>query len=356
MTENRLDTARGKLHKSKLDGILITNRANVLYLSGFSGSDGVLLLTNKRTYLITDFRYIEQAEKESPHVSIVEHKMALMNAVVSKVSRLKIKRLGIESKSINLDQFNELREKSGGVKLIPTKDFAEELREVKDVNEVKKITNAIKIAEKAFGKTVKLIRPGISEKDLADMLDFRMRKYGAQKSAFDTIVAAGSKSSLPHAKPNQEKVLHGDKVLFDWGAQADFYNSDLTRVVFTAKIARQTKKLFQIVLDAQRFAIERIKSGVAAREVDRMARSYIEKRGFGKQFGHGLGHGIGLEVHESPAINRRNKKPLKAGMVITIEPGIYIPGWGGIRIEDMVLVTEDGCRVLSHFPKQIVFS
>ncbi|MBI4007991.1 MAG: M24 family metallopeptidase, partial [Planctomycetes bacterium] len=185
---------------------------------------------------------------------------------------------------------------------------------------------------------------------------------GAQKNSFDTIVAAGSKSSLPHAKPGQEEAIHSGKpvlseanvILFDWGAQVGFYNSDLTRVVFTDRMLGQAKKVFQIVLDAQRFAIERIKSGVAVREVDRVARSYIEKRGFGKQFGHGLGHGIGLEVHESPAINRRNKKPLKAGMVITIEPGIYLPGWGGIRIEDMVLVTEDGCRVLSHFPKQIV--
>ncbi len=354
MTENRLDIVREKLHENKLDGILITNRANVLYLSGFSGSDGVLLLTGKRNYLVTDFRYVEQAAKEAPHVSIIEHKMALINAVVSKVRRLKIKRLGIESKSISLDQFNELRGKTGGVRLIPAKDFIEELREVKDADEVKKITNAIKVAEAAFGKVVKLIRPGMSEKDLADLLDFCMRKCGAQKNAFDIIVAAGSRGSLPHAKPGQTKVLHRDKVLFDWGAQMGFYNSDLTRVVFTAKMTPQAKKVFQIVLDAQRFAIEKIKSGIVAREVDRMARSYIEKKGFGKEFGHGLGHGIGLEVHESPAINRRNKKPLKAGMVITIEPGIYLPKWGGIRIEDMVLVTEDGCRVLSRFPKQII--
>ncbi|MBI2560518.1 MAG: aminopeptidase P family protein [Planctomycetes bacterium] len=360
--DKSLNEARIKLHENKLEGFLVTNRANVLYLSGFSGSDGVLLLTDKKNYLITDFRYVEQAAKESTNVSIVEHKMPLMNAVVSKVRRLKIRRLGIESRSISLDSFNELREKAGGVTIIPAKDFVEELREVKDVDEVKEITNAIKIAEKAFGKVVKLMRAGMSEKDLADMLDFRMRKCGAQKNSFDTIVAAGSKSSLPHAKPGQEKAIHGGRpvqreanvVLFDWGAQVGFYNSDLTRVVFTDRIAGQTKEVFQIVLDAQRFAIERIKSGVAVREVDRVARSYIEKRGFGKQFGHGLGHGIGLEVHESPAINRRNKKPLKAGMVITIEPGIYLPGWGGIRIEDMVLVTEDGCRVLSHFPKQIV--
>lgn len=354
MTENRLDTIRGKLHENKLDGILITNRANVLYLSGFSGSDGVLLLSDKRNYLITDFRYVEQAAKESPNVSIVEHKTALINGVVSKAKRFKIKRLGIESRSINLDQFNELKERAGGVRLIPTKGFVEELREVKDADEVKKIAKAIKVAEAAFGTVVELIRPSMSEKALADLLDFRMRKCGAQKNAFDTIVATGSKSSLPHAKPAQEKVIHSDKVLFDWGAQVGFYNSDLTRMVFTAKIKRQTKKVFQIVLDAQRFAIEKIKSGVVARDVDRAARSYIEKRGFGEQFGHGLGHGVGLEVHESPAINRRSKKPLKAGMVITIEPGIYIPQWGGIRIEDMVLVTEDGCRVLSRFPKQIV--
>ncbi|HHT9125984.1 MAG TPA: M24 family metallopeptidase [Candidatus Brocadiia bacterium] len=368
--DKSLNGARIKLHENKLDGFLITNRANVLYLSGFSGSDGVLLLTDKKNYLITDFRYVEQAAKESPNVSIVEHKTTLMNAAASKAGRLKLRRLGIESKSINLDQFNELREKAGGIKIIPAKDFVEELREVKDVDEVKEITNAIKIAEEAFGKVVKLMRAGMarhggmpwSEKDLADMLDFRMRKYGAQKNSFDTIVAAGSKSSLPHAKPGQEEAIHSGKpvlseanvILFDWGAQVGFYNSDLTRVVFTDRMLGQAKKVFQIVLDAQRFAIERIKSGVAVREVDRVARSYIEKRGFGKQFGHGLGHGIGLEVHESPAINRRNKKPLKAGMVITIEPGIYLPGWGGIRIEDMVLVTEDGCRVLSHFPKQIV--
>lgn len=356
MSKNRLETARIKLHENKLDGILITNRANVLYISGFSGSNGVLLLTDKRNYLITDFRYIEQAEKESPHVSIVEHKMALMNTVVSKVRRLKIRRLGIESKSINLDQFYELREKAKGVRITPAKDFVEELREVKDADEIKKITNAVKIAEAAFSEMVKLIRPDIAEKELADALDFCMRKYGAQKNAFDTIVAAGSKSSLPHAKPGQEKVMHGDRILFDWGAQVDFYNSDLTRDVFMGKITHQAEKIFQIVHDAQRFAIEKIKAGIVAREVDRLARSYIEKRGFGKQFGHGLGHGIGLEVHEGPAINRRNKKPLKAGMVITIEPGIYIPEWGGIRIEDMVLVTEDGCKVLSHLPKQIVTS
>lgn len=351
-----LETARIKLQKNRLDGILITNRVNVLYLTGFSGSDGVLLLTNRGDYLITDFRYVEQAAKECPHLSVVESALggSLINAVVSKVKRLKIKRLGIESKAINLDQFYELRGKAGGIRIVPNKDFVEGLREIKNADEVKKITNAVKIAEVAFGKVVNSIRPGVSEKDLADMLDYRMRKCGAQKNAFDTIVAAGSRSSLPHAKPEQEKVLHSDKILFDWGARVDFYNSDLTRTVFTAKISPQAKKILQIVLDAQQFAMYRIKSGIVAREVDRAARSYIEKKGFGKQFGHGLGHGIGLEVHENPAINRRNKKPLMAGMVITVEPGIYLPHWGGIRIEDMVLVTEDGCRVLSHFPKQIV--
>jgi Xaa-Pro aminopeptidase len=354
MTESRLDTIREKLRNNKLNGILVTNRANVLYLSGFSGSDGVLLLTDKRNYLITDFRYVEQASKEAPHFSVVEHKVALIKAVASKVRRLKIKRLGIEPKSINLEQFSGLKERAGGVRLIPTENFVEELREVKDVDEIKNITNAIKVAEVAFGTVLELIRPNMSEKALADLLDFRMRKGGAQKSAFETIVAAGSKSSLPHAKPGHEKVMHRDKILFDWGAQSGFYNSDLTRMVFMAKIAQQAKKVFQIVLDAQRFAIEKIKAGVIAREVDRAARSYIEKRGFGKEFGHGLGHGVGLEVHESPAINRRSKKPLKAGMVITIEPGIYLPQCGGVRIEDMVLVTKDGCRVLSHLPKQII--
>ncbi|MDO8127739.1 MAG: Xaa-Pro peptidase family protein [Candidatus Brocadiales bacterium] len=344
---------REMIKKRGLDGLIVGNIANIRYLSGFSGSEGMMLLTDERDILITDFRYVEQVQKECRGVELVERKRGLIRTISSLVRRLKLSVLGFEADSLTYSQYAELKTALGRKKMVPTKGMVECLREVKDDEEVKKTRMALEIAEAGFQSLRRDVRQGVTEKQLADGLESAMKSGGAVGPAFNTIVAVGERSSLPHAPLTERKIGRGDMVLVDWGASWQAYNSDLTRVLFLNRISAQARKIYGIVLNAQKRAIDRVRGGVSVREVDLAARSYIEKMGYGSNFGHGLGHGIGLDVHENPRLNRTNRRLLKRGMVITVEPGIYIPNWGGVRIEDMILVKEDGCEVLSRLPKDL---
>ena len=270
-----------------------------------------------------------------------------------KLKRLNIKRLYVESLYLTFNQYNEIKSKIKGIRIIPTRGVVEKYRKRKTIEEIGKIRTAIRIAEKAYLNLIKKIRVGVSEKNLSDILEYEIRKQGGERSSFEIICATGSRASLPHAHTTDKKTQAKDVILIDWGASFQFYNSDLTRISFIDRISQKFKKIYRIVLDAQSYAIDSIKPGVLARDVDHAARSYIEKKGFGKYFGHGVGHGIGLEVHENPFINKRSEEVLEEDMVFTVEPGIYVPGVGGIRIEDMLLVTYDGCDVLTNVPKNL---
>jgi Xaa-Pro aminopeptidase len=348
---SRLHYLQQKVIKKGLDGLVITKLPNVRYLSGFTGSEALILLCRDRFIFLTDFRYIEQAQGECKGLEIVERKRPVIKALGNLVKKMRLRVLGFESEALSFAQYSEL--KGIAKKAIPLKGMVEAMREVKEEEEIALLRRAIKAAEEAFEKLLKEIRPGLTEKQVANRLDFDMKEAGAEGPAFNTICAVGERASLPHAPLSDVPFQPENSLLIDWGARWRLYNSDLTRVIFLNKITNQARKVYKIVKKAQRLAIERIREGVSAREVDLAARSYTEGLGYGKNFGHGLGHGIGLEVHESPRLYKTNRKPLKAGMVVTVEPGIYLPQWGGVRIEDMVLVKKDGCEVLSHAPKDL---
>lgn len=350
---SNLTGLKKKLKEDKIDGFLVTNEINIRYITGFTGSESILLITPDNDYLFTDFRYIEQAQQDVPWIKIIERKVSLIKTICGKLKRLHIKKLYVESSYLTVHQYHDIKDNVQGIRIIPEQKTIEKFRRRKTSEEIKRIQDAIDIAEKAYHSIGEKIKAGISEKNLADILEFEIRNHGGVRSAFEIICAAGARASQPHARVTNQKIQEKDAILIDWGACFQFYNSDLTRITFIDRISQKLRGIYQIVLDAQSFAIDIVKPGVTAKKVDFAARGYIEKKGFGKNFGHGLGHGVGLEVHEGPTINKRSREILEEGMVFTIEPGIYIPGWGGVRIEDIVLVTPDGCKVLSHLPKKL---
>ena len=355
MKNKKLRQFKSKLAESKTDGFLVTNETNVQYLSGFTGDSSWLLVSKKMTGLITDSRYTEQARNQLAGIRVIEHRKGLLVKLNELNKKLKIKRLGFESNHLTFAMVKLLRKHLGRkVKLVPTTGRVGKMRELKTPAEIKKLRESITCAKKAFFKMKNKIRPGMTEKDIAAELEYQLRRLGAAHGAFNNIVAVDGRASLPHAEPTKQVVKRNSSVLFDWGACLNGYNSDLTRVVFLKKVSPINKKLYRIVKEAQHRAINMIKPGVAIKDVDDAARGYIASHGYGKNFGHGLGHGIGRMVHELPGLNPRSKGKLAAGMVMTIEPGIYLPGRAGIRIEDMVLVTKTGCEVLTRsVPKKM---
>jgi Xaa-Pro aminopeptidase len=326
---------------------------NVTYMSGFTGDDSLALVARDRHYLITDFRYIEQAEADCPGWQIVRREKSLWASVAQAATDASVRRMGFESAHLSVARLNHLQEAVGAMALLPIEGAVEKLREVKDAAEVKRIEEALRCQEQALREVMGSIKPGMGERDVALELDYHMRRLGAQSSAFETIVAAGERGSLPHARPTERVIAQGDALLIDWGARRFFYNSDLTRTLHLDTVTPEFEKVYTIVREAQERALAVIRPGVAFAQVDAAARDYIRQRGYGEWFGHSLGHGVGLEVHESPVVREGNEELLRPGTVFTVEPGIYMPGWGGIRIEDMVLVAEQGCRVLSRFEKDL---
>ncbi len=349
-----------KLPELKCDAFLVLNANNVQYLSGFTGGDSFLLVTPKKSFLITDFRYIIQAQEEitDKDIKIIRHKDGLLAQVAEMLNSHKygrLKRLAFESVFINLASYNELKKLvKKHIRLVPTQGAIESLGAIKTPEEIAKLRVAIKCAADGFNKIRGFIKPGISEKEISNEMDYTMRKYGAEGSAFGTIIAIDERAALPHAPVSDKKVTKDCAVLIDWGARVSGYNSDTTRVLFRGKISPLAKKIYAIVLEAQKRAIAKCRPGAVIKDIDAAARDYITQKGYGKYFGHSLGHGVGRLVHEQPRITSKNKETLKPNMVFTVEPGIYLPGKVGIRIEDMVLVTAHGCEVMTRMlPKEL---
>ena len=343
------------LNDADANALLVTNFTNVTYLTGFSGDDSYLLVSDREAVIISDFRYVEQLASECPglrtHIRTTAIKMP--DAVAEVIASAKIGRLAIEADSLSVSVYNHLASKLANVSLRPTAGLVEQLREIKDTEEIEQLRRAITCAEQAFDRLKASVRRDRTEKELADELDYQQRRLGAERSSFPTIVAAGPRAALPHARPTDMPIGEAELLLVDWGAVCGHYGSDLTRVLVTARISPKLEQIYGLVLKAQQRAIEAITPGKTGREIDALAREVIASGGHGEHFGHGLGHGIGLNVHEGPRLAVTNDKPLAAGMVVTVEPGIYLPGWGGIRIEDDVLVTKTGHEVLTHCPKQL---
>ena len=354
MTRRRkiVSKLRASMSEKKLGALLVTSGCNVHYLTGFTGSDSIVILTRHQQVLLTDFRYVEQGQKECPDWEVVEHPDVPWTEWMAKfLTKHRLKRLAFEADYMSWHQYRRLSEAAPKAQLEPTVGLVEELRVTKAAWEVDGIRRALRAAESAFDQLRSRIVPGVSEKELADELEVLLRREGASQSSFDTIVAFGARSSLPHARSGATRLKKNSTVLVDWGARLDWYNSDLTRVLVAGRVTSKFEKLYRVVADAQKAGIEAVGPGVEAAQVDAAARDVIRKAGYAQRFGHGLGHGVGLEVHEAPALRSRSEVNLMPGMVITIEPGIYIPGWGGIRIEDMVLVTHTGHEVLSSLDK-----
>ena len=341
------------MESANVDAVLVSSVHNVTYLSGFSGDDSLALVAEDTQDIITDFRYVEQVGQECRGWGVVSLKKDLWKAVGVIVKKRRIKRLGFETAHLSHRNHARLAAAVGGVKLVALENEVEKLRELKDAEEVKAIEAAIRTQEAAFAEVREWVRPGLTEKEVACELDYRMRCQGAEASAFETIAAAGPRGSLPHARPTERVIGKRDALLVDWGARRFFYNSDLTRVVHFGTVGGRFEEVYDIVRQAQERGLAAVRPGVTFSEVDAAAREFIRDKGYGEQFGHSLGHGVGLEVHERPTVKKDNKETLRPGMVFTVEPGIYIPGWGGVRIEDMVLVTDRGVRVLSTCDKDL---
>lgn len=355
----RRDRLLRRIKTAGVDALLVTSPFNVRYLTGFTGEDSNLLVGPSLTVLLSDSRFETQLSDECPEleVSIRSSTQSLTEAVAKVIEQAKLPTLGFESRSTSYAQWESLSAAVKSLQLIPRVDLVEALRQIKDADEITQIREAIHQAERGFNLLTASLRGEMSELQAANELEQAMRRFGARQASFDTIVAVGHRAALPHARPTSARVEAASFLLVDWGAtNTHGYRSDLTRMVATGTISPKLEKLHGVVLNAQRRAIEAIRPGIRASEVDSIGREVIANAGWGKNFGHGLGHGIGLEIHEGPRFSRISKDVLKAGMVVTVEPGIYLPGVGGIRIEDDILVTRNGHEVLSSLPREFALA
>jgi Xaa-Pro aminopeptidase len=351
----RINRLRRLIRKSDCSALVVTNFTNVTYLTGFTGDDSYLLVTPDDCILLTDSRYTTQLEEECPDLDLVVRAtgQSLLDALVNLIRRTKPSALGVESRSMSIEQYHGIVKHLPRLPLVTTDGLVEQLRMIKDREEVEAIRRAVECAERAFGVIRASLRADRTEKEITDDIEHQVRLFGGDSTSFPPIVAAGARAALPHARPTGRRVGDEDFVLIDWGARHGLYMSDLTRVLVTGRISPKLERVYEVVLKAQGRAIGAIKPGVSLEDVDAAARTVIVNAGYGKYFGHGLGHGIGLEIHEAPRLARGQRRKLAAGMVVTVEPGIYLPGWGGVRIEDDVLVTRTGHQVLSSLPKQL---
>lgn len=347
LISKRIDKIISQFDEEGIDALLVTNPANVRYLSGFRGSQASLYLVRGKRFLITDFRYALQAKKEAKGFKIKLVNGSFFELIGELVKVLKTGRLGFEYKYLTYGEHDQIKRQLAGIDFMPTFGLVEKFRQVKDPYEIGLIKDSIAILKNAVSYFKSILKPGLTESDLAVEMEHFIKATSGERSSFEVIVASASNSAFPHAKPTRRKVKSNDMVLLDLGINYNGYNSDLTRIFFLGKITPKAKKIYNIVKEAQRRCLKSIQPGIKISKIDWIARDFINKKGFGNYFGHALGHGIGLEVHEEPPISHKNHAILKPGMVFTIEPAIYLPNWGGIRLEDMVLVTPKGCEILT---------
>ncbi|MDW7740185.1 MAG: Xaa-Pro peptidase family protein [Bacillota bacterium] len=349
---DKLKGIRKLIKKNNLDVLLVTNPQNRRYLSGFTGTGGVLLISVDKALLVTDFRYTEQAAAQADQFEVKLWKEDLYQNLAVIVREYGWEKIGFEAKNVVFSTYREMQDKLPG-ELVAVETSAEELRMVKDEKELELLSRAAELLDRAFGYLLEIIRPGMTEQELALELEIYLLKSGAEKRAFNYIVASGIRGAMPHGTASSKVMQDGELVTIDFGAVFDGYATDMTRTVSLGEPDEKQREVYDIVYRAQKNAAEAIRPGLKGFEIDTVARDIITEAGYGEQFGHGLGHGVGLETHEQPVLNPKSKTILKAGMVVTVEPGIYIPGWGGVRIEDMVVVTKEGMSVLTKSPREL---
>lgn len=352
--KERLTKIRQILKEQQLDAVITGKAVNRLYLSGFTGSAGWVIVSQEQAVLVTDFRYVEQAQAEAPHFTIVNHERDVKGTLLRQLQGMGVKRLAFEKHDLRYAVVEEWQAGFTGIELVPTEGLIEQLRLRKDDSEMALIREAVRIADEAFTHILSYVKPGVREQEVALELEYFMKRSGAESAAFEIIVASGERGALPHGRASERKIQAGDMVTFDFGARYKGYVSDLTRTVAVGEPKLQLKKIYEIVLRAQQHAVDQIRAGMTGREADALARDIIAEAGYAAAFGHSTGHGIGLEVHEGPSLAMSSDTVLQPGMVVTVEPGIYIPGLGGVRIEDDVLITESGCEILTQSTKELL--
>lgn len=347
-----------KLWKQELpaEAVLVSSEHNMRYLGGFCGGEGYLFLTRERSVVIVDSRYTTQAKEEAPDFEVVEigGDRGFGEVIGELIRETKTERLLFEDKYLTYETFMGLKEKCSSIEWVPAGELLDGLRAVKSEEELALIKKAEAIGDRAFARILNDLRPGMTELEVAAKLEYYMREEGTAKNSFDSIVASGLHSAMPHAIPSEKKIEKGDFVTMDFGCIYKGYCSDMTRTVVVGKADEKQKEIYNVVLQAQLAAIEAIRPGRKGSEVDAVARSVIADAGYGAYFGHGLGHSVGLLIHENPSLSPKCHVVLQENVIETVEPGIYVPGFGGVRIEDLVCVTADGCENYTHSPKELI--
>ncbi|OIN68477.1 Xaa-Pro dipeptidase [Exiguobacterium sp. KRL4] len=351
--KHRIEALQTALKERDLPGLLVTKAENIRYISGFTGSSGACLVTAEQAYFVTDFRYTEQAADQVKGMEIVQIERSIPETMGELMVGARVRAVGVEKDAMTLSSF-EAFDQASSVELVPTTGIVENLRLIKDSSEIKMIKEAVELADATFHHILTYIQAGRTELEVSNELEFFMRKQGATSSSFDTIVASGYRSALPHGVASSKVIQTGELVTLDFGALLNGYVSDITRTVAIGPISPELQKIYDTVLKAQLAGVDGLRPGITGIEADALTRDIIKDAGYGEYFGHSTGHGIGLEVHEGPGLSFRSETKLEPGMIVTVEPGIYVPQVGGCRIEDDVLITASGREILSSSPKELI--
>ncbi len=361
MLKKRIKKFWQEIEKSgkPLTGFLVTNTKNIFYLTEFTG-EGILLATSEKNYLITDSRYTEQANQEARNCQIIIQEMkqsdAQTESLCKLIGELKIKEIGFESEALQVSSYLKYQTHMPHLKLYPFQNIIETMRMIKDSDEIGMLSKSAQIATHAFRQTIDFLQADVSEIAIAAKLNYHMRENGAQKEAFDLIVTSGERGTLIHGNPSDKKIKEGELIIIDFGCIFGMYHSDCTRSLLLGNPNKEQKNIFEIIKDTQIETLQQVKAGKKCNELDDFARKMIAKSGYGDYFSHSLGHGVGLDIHELPRLSPYDQTVLQPGMIVTVEPGIYVPHVGGVRIEDTVVVTERGCQILTLLPKELSVS
>jgi Xaa-Pro aminopeptidase len=356
MQPDRLSALRHRLRERELPAIILTEMVNIGYVTGFTGSNAVVIVTPDDTRFITDSRYSVQAGEQCPGFTLrtCSSSAGMLDSTVEQVNELGLTRLAFEADHVAVSRHAKWQEKLPQVEWLAASEVVETLRMIKDEGELARIRAAVVIVDRTFEHILPFLKPGAAERDIAIEIEHFMKRQGAEKEAFDTIVASGARSAMPHGRASEKPLAVGDFVTMDFGARWDGYHSDLTRTVVIGKASDRQREIYGLVREAQEAGLRGVRAGVTGVDADAAARKIIEAAGHGDHFGHGLGHGLGRTVHDGGSLSPRSDITLAAGMVMTVEPGVYIDGWGGVRIEDDVVVTETGCEVLTRSTKVLL--